>query len=77
MKIVEVIWQDARMEDNYLNEEGISGMKCLWRSNVGYLQREDDESVVISFGLVYDNETIRDDNFIIPRGVVTEIRDLK
>jgi len=75
MKLVEVFWVDAVMEDDYLNFGGASALLPIERSNLGYLVCDDTKRVIISSGLVGEDKL--DDTFVIPKGSVTSIKELK
>jgi hypothetical protein len=75
--LVEVIWDDAILEHEYKCIEGIDDMKPQRRCNAGYLAREDDDCIVISFGMLYGSAVQYDANLLIPKGMVREIRELK
>jgi len=78
-KVVEVIWLDACRENAILDREGFQDMPPLTRRNVGYLIKENEAEVTMSFGLIENifkgNEGI-DEAFTIPRGCITDIKEL-
>ena len=78
-KVVEITWLDACRENAILDKDVFDGMSPLTRCNVGYLIKENEAEVTISFGLIeniYKGNTGIDEAFTIPRGCITDIKEL-
>lgn len=78
MKVVEVLWQDAVMEDDFRNPEAAVNQQPMNRRNVGYLVLDGEEKVIICYGILSEeNGSVRyDDRFVIPKGMITSIKEL-
>ena len=80
MKIVEVIWEDACMEEAHISKEVANAIIALERRQVGYLYRESEEEVVLVYGTIqnyFKGNSAFDCTLAIPRGCIREIRELK
>ena len=54
MKVVEVVWVDAIMEDGYMDSEGVENLSLMTRHNVGYLVHRDRDVIKLCFGTLSD-----------------------
>ena len=78
MKIVEVIWQDASIEESHQPLD--SDVKPLERIQVGYLLEDNDEYIVLTYGLIknfHKGEDACDMKFALPKSMITEIKEIK
>jgi len=79
LKIVEIEWLDACMDDASVLLSVAKTLKPIRRHNVGYLLEENNVEVVIAFGDL-DNlckgETAYHQSFAIPHGCITKIKSL-
>jgi len=74
-KIVEVIWIDAYTYDSaHLPWKAVEDAKPITRTNVGYVLRDDKEFLVMTFGIIGDDEF--DMLFTIPKQMITVIKEL-
>lgn len=77
LQLVEVIWLDAGLETAQMELEHAKEIKPMLRKNVGYQLLYDKENIIICFGIVTDKGLcVTDQTLIIPRPMVTEIRQL-
>ncbi|HUV45568.1 MAG TPA: hypothetical protein VMW45_00660 [Dehalococcoidia bacterium] len=79
MKIVEVTWVDAVIENEHLEMEALSLLAPLVRHNVGYLFWQDEEKVVLTFGTInnlFKGVTGYDQASAIPMCMVKDIKVL-
>ena len=67
-KIVEVIWIDAWSDQAQMAISAAKDAKPMTRTNVGYVLRDDDSCLVMTFGLIGDNEC--DMLFTIPKQMI-------
>ncbi len=77
MKSVEVTWQDAGCERENLDFEQASKLHPVTRKNLGYLICDDDERVIICFGIIDDCDkkmSCTSDTLVIPKGDVQELK---
>ena len=75
MEIVRVIWQDAGLESMQLSHEEAVTIHPMLRENVGYVARDDSESIILVFGIINDRDkhaTVYDQTLVIPQGMVVE-----
>lgn len=73
--ILEITWFDAWSETSELSEEGIDGMVSVTRKNVGYLMKEDEHDIVLSYGVtewskIGKDEDVFTDNLVIPKTLI-------
>ena len=79
-KLVEVTWLDAWGDDAHLEEEAVTNFAPVERRNVGFLMRGDETKVIITQGIInnlFAGKTFMDGIVVIPRGMITAIKDLK
>ena len=72
-KIIEVTWIDAWCDQAQLNREAAKNAKPIVRVNVGYVLRNDDSCLVMTHGLIGDDEV--DMLFTIPQQMILGLRD--
>ncbi|KKL78561.1 hypothetical protein LCGC14_2023640 [marine sediment metagenome] len=80
MKLVEVSWLDAGCEHSSMPLEGVIRLVPMPRSNVGYLVYSGKDKVIISFGKIEDSNidhVAYEDNLVIPKSMVLNIREVK
>lgn len=80
MKIVEVIWMDACMEEAHINKETADALVALERRQVGYLYKETENEIVLVYGTIenfFKGNSALDLTFAIPRGCIKQIKELK
>ena len=78
-KIVRVKWLDAGCESLQLNEEDAKKTSPMPRENVGYLLADNEEKVVVAFGIVEDRDRhikVYDQTLVVPKGMVLEVKEL-
>lgn len=78
-KIVEVIWNDACLEEATITEELALAMVPKIRKNVGYLVSVDSSVIILTHGMIensYKGLKGHDLTFAIPMGCVVEINYL-
>ena len=79
MHIVEVIWFDAVKEEAHIKIESATQLTSLLRKNVGYVVKETDEEITLTWGIIqnlYHDETALDGGFLIPRCMIKDIKIL-
>jgi hypothetical protein len=74
MNKVEVIWLDAMSDDGLIPIEQARKMLPAERSNVGYLLFQDNDRVVIAFGMM---GTDVDERMVFPACMVKAINPLR
>ncbi|GAH04423.1 unnamed protein product [marine sediment metagenome] len=80
MKLVEVIWMDACIEEAHISKEIANALVALERRQVGYLYRETKGEVVLAYGTIenlFKKDSALDLVMAIPKGCIKEIRQLK
>ena len=76
-KVVLVKWLDAGCESTQLNEASAKKVSPMPRENVGYLLEDNEEKVVVVFGIIADGDhRVYDQTLVIPRGIVLEVKEL-
>ena len=75
MKIVEITWLDAAGTSEDVSVDSAARIQPIKRSNVGYLLRENENEVVISWGFLYDDDKIdrSDATKVLTRGMIQQI----
>jgi len=79
MKIVEVIWMDACIEEAHISKETANALVALERRQVGYLYRETEEQITLVYGTIenlFKGDSALDLAMAIPRGCIKQIREL-
>lgn len=79
MKLVEVIWMDACIEEAHINKETANALVALERRQVGYLYKETDNEIILAYGVIenfFKGDSALDLAMAIPRGCIKEIREL-
>ena len=77
--IVEVVWEDAAFDAAYMQPKSIAALKPITRRNIGYLIRDEPDTVVLTQGVMQNfcqGEVSYDGYLIIPRGMIMGIRKL-
>jgi len=80
MRIIEVTWVDACLEEAHILLSGAETLTPLVRKNVGYVIHEDAEAIVILYGVIenaWKGNSASDIPLCIPKGMVKEIKELK
>ena len=80
MKLVEVIWVDAVIEEAHLLAEAIHQLTPLERHSVGYVVEEDDECIRITFGTIenfYKGQVAYEMGVVIPHCMIKEVKQLR
>lgn len=80
MKRIEVKWLDAGCEFTNLTLEDAKSLCPMPRKNIGYLVCKDNKKLVMCFGFIEDedkHQTVHDVTLVIPKGMITSIKELK
>ena len=80
MRRVEVHWRDAAFENAGQHRTEALAISPIERYNVGLLLHEDQEKVLLVFGVISHgapDDAVYDGILVIPRGMVTSIVDLE
>ena len=72
MKIVEVHWVDSASVGGWTNDPECTCIAC---KTVGYLIKKDRDEVVVA--QCTSDEMLYDNKFVIPRGCIKSIREIK
>jgi len=79
MKLVEIIWCDACLEEAHIPATSLPNLRALIRKNVGYCIEDNDEQVQISFGIIenlYKGDRAYDMVLTLPKPMIKEIKEL-
>lgn len=80
MKLVEVIWVDAMIEEGHLPSHAVSSMVPIERHSVGYLISSDDDCIKITYGTLenfYKGEKAYDMALVLPRCMIKSLSVVK
>ena len=80
MKLVEVIWMDACIEEAHINKETANALVALERRQVGYLYKETKDEISLAYGMIenlFKKDSALDLAMAIPRGCIKKIRQLR
>ena len=74
-EIVEITWVDACEDDGHIEIEGVKQIRPLERRNVGYIIDQNDEFVIIGWGVIHNFFKGLDacsNVFAIPKAMITK-----
>ena len=80
MKLVEVIWMDAMIEEGHIPPQAVEAMLPIERYTIEYVVDDNDDWVKLTYGTLenfYKGEQAYDMVLVIPRCMIKEVKQLR